>query len=150
MTGLVGELKRRGARRMRAPPSTLADKPSKRAGQNSLELHAPEGGVRLDQLEADVPSLVIAPDNFRLGLAATFGMNQTHASMQREWCADNRHAARMADIDGHRIGALLRRFLVPFDEEFNFRNDALVRAQASPTLLHSCGARVGVCEGGHE
>src|SRR5579862_6235709 len=130
---------------MRAPPSTLADKLSNEPCQNSLELHAPEGRIRLDQFEADVPSLMIAPDNFRLGLAAAFGMNQTHAPMQREGCADNRHAARMADIDGHRISALLRRFLVPFDEQLHFRNDALVRAQASPTLLHSCGARVGVC-----
>jgi hypothetical protein len=50
---------------------------------NPLELESPKGSVRLNQLQADVPGLVIAPDYFGFGLAATFWMHQPDAAVKR-------------------------------------------------------------------
>ena len=46
-----------------------------------LKLKAPKGSVRLDQLQADVPGLVVAPDYFGFGLAAAFRMHQADTPM---------------------------------------------------------------------
>jgi hypothetical protein len=41
---------------------------SERAFKDSkLKLHAPEGWIRLNQLQADVPSLMVSPNYMRLG-----------------------------------------------------------------------------------
>lgn len=50
---------------------------------NPLELESPKGSVRLNQLQADVPGLVIAPNYFGFGLAATFWMYQPDAAVKR-------------------------------------------------------------------
>jgi len=42
---------------------------------SQLDFEAPERGVRLHQLKADVPCFVIAPDYFRFSLAARFRMD---------------------------------------------------------------------------
>ena len=93
-----------------------------------LKLEAPERSVGLDEFEADVPSLVVAPDDLSLGFSAGFRVHQADASMKRKRCAHDGHATRMADVYGDRIGGLMSRVLVPFDEKLHFGKDAFVTA----------------------
>lgn len=102
------------------------------------ELDAPEGGVGLEELEANIPGFVAAPDDLRFGLAAAFRVNQPDALMEAQIAGDHGHAAGMADVHGDGVGAPL----APFDLEFHARDDALVRAQLSPAILRRCDVGV--------
>jgi hypothetical protein len=92
----------------------------------ALELEPPKRGVRLHQLKAYVPSLVIAPNDLGFRLAAAFWVHQPYTPMQRQRRADNRHATGVTHIYGDCIGALMGGIFVPFDDEFDFGKDAFV------------------------
>lgn len=117
-------------------------RPLKRAATGS-ELDAPEGGVGLEQLEADVPSFVATPNHLGIGFAAALGMNQTDALVEAKIAGDHGHAAGMADVHGDGVGAPGRAVFLPFDLEFYAGEDTLVSAKLSPAILQRCELSVG-------
>ena len=110
-----------------------------------LELKSPERGIGLDEFQADVPGLVIAPDHFGFGFAAGFRVDQADTAVKRDVGTYHSHAAGMADVNGDGVGELGGRALVPFDKQFDFGNDALVTAKLRPTFLQ--GGRDRICQG---
>lgn len=97
-------------------------------GRESLERDAPEGGVGLEQLEADIPSFVAAPHDLGLGLAASLGMNQANALVEAQIRRHDSHTARVADVHGNGVRAPGREPFFPFDLEFHARDNAFVCA----------------------
>src|SRR5882724_10414501 len=80
---------------------------------------------------------MVAPYHQSLGLSARLRMDQPHLLVQRQRRSDDRHAAGVADINRYRIGSLLLRVFVPFDEEFHARDDAFVCAHSRPTVFQT-------------
>jgi len=69
---------------------------------------------------------VVAPDDFGLGPATTFWVNQAHTAMEGNRRAHNRHTAGVADVYRDRISGLTSRVFVPLDKKLYLRKDAFV------------------------
>ena len=93
----------------------------------------------MEQFKPHIPRFVVAPNDFGFRFLAAFWMDQAYAAMQGQIGANYGHASRVAHIHRHGVGAPGSGAFLPFNEQFDFGNDAFVAAQLGPTLLQRLG-----------
>src|SRR6266478_7131344 len=75
------------------------------ASAKRLKRNTPERSIGFSQFEPGVPRFVVAPHNERLGLAASFWMDQSNLLVHRQGGSDDRHAAGVADVNRNGVGS---------------------------------------------